>query len=175
MNNIETFIQKHISTVNKNNIILINVGKIVSDHIFINKYNSKKTQAFLNSLQSISNVSVDNKQLVKTYNSNNTVFELYSKKIMNYSYKTKDTQQITYKHIDCKLTYMYIDTKPCLHSNYNYDLIEEKEIIIVHYKNLFDIHIVKYTNSTYSIHIRIYKPIEQINLLDNITTVLQLL
>ena len=175
MNTLETFIQKHISSVNKNNIITINIGKKVSEQIFINKYNSKKTKLFLDNLKKISNVSIDTPQRIKTYFSNNNVFELYSKKIMNFSYKTEDTEELTYKHIDCKLTYMHINTKPCLHSNYNYDLIEEKELIIAHYKNIFDIHIVKYTNSTYSIHIRIFKPVDHINLLDNISTIFQLL
>jgi len=175
LDTLTTFIQTHISAVNKNNTINIHIGKIISDQIFINKHTSTYIQTLLHTLENVPNVTIDTPQYIQSYCVNNTVFKIYSNKFVNYSYTTEYTTQLTYNNIDCKLTFMHMNTKPNVDSHYKYNLIEEQEEIIIHYKHYFDITIVKYVNSSYGINIIIYKPIDQTKLLPAITSVLQLL
>ena len=175
INNIESFIEKYISTVNKNNVISIHIGTIVSKQLFINKHRSQKINTIIRSLRSIPNVTIDPPQYIKSYCTNNTISIMYPNKVINYSYIIKDTIQLKGTHIDYTLSYIIINNKPNLNSNYNYNLIEEKEEITIHYKNYFDIILTKYSNTSYSVQLYIQKPIDKSILLENINYVLTLL
>tara|TARA_B110000967_G_C18600207_1_gene418836 strand:- start:395 stop:607 length:213 start_codon:yes stop_codon:yes gene_type:complete len=69
---------------------------------------------------------------------------------------------------------MNINTKPTLQSNFQYNVIEEKEEINIQYKNYFSIILTKYPNQSYGCSIKIIKPIEKNILLENITYILEL-
>ena len=83
---LETFISNHISTINKNNIIYIDLGKIVSQNIFTNNHREERIHAYIHSLEKTSNVTIEEPLYIKSYFANNTVLEIYPKKISNYSY-----------------------------------------------------------------------------------------
>ena len=170
----DTFIETYISTVNKNNVITIDIGTSISDAIFINKHTYNTIQNILEHLTQKKNVTISKPILVKTYRNNNTVFNIYNNKIINYSYTTTDTVNTRYNHIDCKLIYININTKPTLQSNFQYNVIEEKEEINIQYKNYFSIILTKYPNQSYGCSIKIIKPIEKNILLENITYILDL-
>jgi hypothetical protein len=170
----DTFIEKYISTVNKNNIFTIDIGTYISDAIFINKHTSTTIHNILETLKKKKNVTISKPTLVKTYYNNNTVCNIYKNKVINYSYTTTDSVHTQYKHIHCKLMYMNINTKPTLQSNFQYNLIEETEEIIIQYKNYFSIILTKYPNLSYGCTIKIVKPIEKKLLLENITYILDL-
>ena len=117
---------------------------------------------------------MDKPQIIKSYFTNNTVLDIYHNKIINYSYTSDKTIQYKYNNIHCKIIYITINNRPNLNSYYNYILIEDKEEMIFHYKNMFDIIINKFSNKTYSIKIKIQKPIEDSILLENINYIIDL-
>ena len=69
----DTFIEKYISTVNKNNIFTIDIGTYISDAIFINKHTSTTIHNILETLKKKKNVTISKPTLHKTY---------YNKKIV---------------------------------------------------------------------------------------------
>lgn len=174
LDTLDTFIKNNISTINKNHNIYIDFGQIISEHIFENKHTYALINRFISSLKKMHNVTMDKPQIIKSYFTNNTVLDIYHNKIINYSYTSDKTIQYKYNNIHCKIIYITINNRPNLNSYYNYILIEDKEEMIFHYKNMFDIIINKFSNKTYSIKIKIQKPIEDSILLENINYIIDL-
>ena len=67
----DTFIETYISTVNKNNVITIDIGTSISDAIFINKHTYNTIQNILEHLTQKKNVTNKKPIIVKTYRKNN--------------------------------------------------------------------------------------------------------
>lgn len=171
---LDDFIKNHISSINKNNVMTIDIGTIISKQIFMNKHQPSKIHKVIETLNHTPNVSIDSPQHIKSYFINNTILDIYPNKIMNYSYTTHNTVAFSYKHIDCKLIYMTINNKPSLNSHYEYNLIEDTEQVVIHYKNYFDIIISHLPNTTCQFQIKINKPHEQDILIQHIQDVLKL-
>ena len=172
------YIKKHISKINKNNFMVIDIGKCISKTIFQNKHKNDKITTILTRLSnnSTNHIKIEPKEIVKSYFINNTILEIYSDKIHNYSYKVKDTNTFNLSSIDYKISILNINNNPNLTSNYNYNLIEEHIETIIHFKNIFDIILKQFTHSNtyYCFKIKIKKPIEYSLLIENINTILSL-
>lgn len=175
MNN--DFIKENISKINKNNIMIIDIGSTISDSIFINKHTYQKINSFISSISSNHSIKINKKNLVKSYFKNNVIIEMYEKKINNYSYHISNTHLYNYNTNNYKVSILDINNSPNITSNYTYDLIESSIELIIQYKNMFEIVLKQFTeqDSFYRIALKIKKPLSYDILINELTYILSLL
>ena len=174
----DDFIKENISSINKNKIMVIDVGTNVSDTIFTNKHTHQKIKKILSTLyhNPESSIKIHNKKKVKSYFINNVVLEMYDTKINNYSYHVSKTNTRSHNALDYKVSILDINNSPNITSNYTYDMIESSIETIIQYNNILDIVITQFTeqDSFYRFTIKIKKPLEYTLLIKEIETILSL-
>ena len=174
----DDFIKENISTINKNKIMVIDVGTNVSETIFTNKHTYQKINKILATLSNNrdSSIKINKKNQVKSYFINNVVLEMYNTKINNYSYHVSKTNTRSHNTLDYKVSILDINNSPNITSNYTYDMIESSIETIIQYNNILDIVVTQFTeqDSFYRFTIKIKKPLEYIMLLKEIETILSL-
>ena len=174
----DDFIKENISTINKNKIMVIDVGTNVSETIFTNKHTYQKINKILATLSNNhdSSIKINKKKRVKSYFINNVVLEMYDTKINNYSYHVSKTNTRSHNALDYKVSILDINNSPNITSNYTYDMIESSIETIIQYNNILDIVVTQFTeqDSFYRFTIKIKKPLEYMMLLKEIETILSL-
>jgi len=174
----DDFIKENISTINKNKIMVIDVGKIVSETIFTNKHMYQKINKILSTLSNNrdSSIKIHKKTQVKSYFLNNVVLEMYNTKINNYSYNVSKTNTRSHNALDYKVSILDINNSPNITSNYTYDMIESSIETIIQYNNILDIVVTQFTeqDSFYRFTIKIKKPLDYTMLIKEINTILSL-
>ena len=102
----DDFIKENISTINKNKIMVIDVGTNVSETIFTNKHTYQKINKILATLSNNhdSSIKINKKKRVKSYFINNVVLEMYDTKINNYSYHVSKTNTRSHNALDYKVS-----------------------------------------------------------------------
>ena len=171
-------IKENISKINKNNIMVIDIGSRVSDNIFINKHTHQKINKLISTISNnnTSSITIQTKCLVKSYFIKNIILDIYDSKINNYSYTVSTTKVYTNNNNDYKVSILAINNNPNLTSNYNYDLIEHSIQTVVQYNNIFDIVLTQFseTDTFYRFTLKIKKPLEHALLMKEINYILSL-
>jgi len=174
----DDFIKENISSINKNKIMVIDVGTNVSDTIFTNKHTHQKIKKILSTLyhNPESSIKIHNKKKVKSYFINNVVLEMYDTKINNYSYHNSNTIICSYNNNDYKVSIWDINNNPNITSNYTYDMIESSIETTVQYNNILDIVLTQFTkhDSFYRVAIKIKKPLNYEMLIKELEYILTL-
>lgn len=95
----ETYIKDNISIANKNNQIIIRIGKEICDGIFDIKFTKPTIENFLTSLSKYYNLDQGKNTNLKIYSNQNSITEIdnFQNKI-HYSYETDNNQIFNYKH-----------------------------------------------------------------------------
>ena len=136
----EQFIDKYISIVNKNNNIIIKLGKTLHN-VFDTKLTEDDLGRFMTNLYNKYPHIKKNKvnQHKRTYKYKNTVTELNKKIYDHYSYSVIATDVIEFKNIDIKLNIIKKEyQEECLPSIYNYNSIENLEELKSEHKQRFN-------------------------------------
>jgi|TARA_B110000208_G_C11541653_1_gene348221 hypothetical protein len=171
-------IKENISKINKNNIMVIDIGSRVSDAIFINKHTHHKINTIISTISnnSTSSSTIHTKCLVKSYFIKNIILDIYDKKINNYSYTVSATEVCTTNNKDYKVSILAINNNPNLTSNYKYNLIEHSLQTVIQYNNIFDIVITQFTEADtfYRFTLKIKKPLEHSLVMKEINYILSL-
>ena len=172
------FIKENISSINKNKIMLIDLGKNISDSIFTNKHTYQNIKTIISSINSNNNCSIkiNKSEIVKSYFKNNIILEVYNKKINNYSYIVSSSNTFSHNNLDYKVSIININNSPNITSNYKYNMIEKSIETIINYNNILDIIIKQYTkkDSFCRFIIKIKKPIEYDILINEINYIISL-
>ena len=169
----EDFIKTHISKINKNNILNINIGKIMDENIFNKKINANTIDNFLDKLSIINSKTYLSKYYTqKIYKHKNNIIKV-SKTKTYYSYKESIVKIVKKTPFDLSLSICEIDnniTGPI--SVLKYHSIELKDILNIDF-NLFNIVISKFDKYfTFSINIK--KPNNYSKIISTINEILQI-
>ena len=179
------FIYTNISLINKNNSIIIKLGKRIEDTIFNNKLSKNTIDIFLkNCIQK--SIHFSKVPTVHTYKYLNNIIEISNKKHYYYSYKTLDYLIIGNKSNDMLLTLnSCIKNESNVVSVYNYNSITLKEEYTSTINNLFTICInnyIEYDNNNivknsnyYTISIIIKKPSNYNKLMTKLEEIINLI
>lgn len=176
----ENFIHEHISIINKNNILVIQVGK-KKDAIFDTRLEKKNIEHFIANLYDkyphIKKFRVNtNKQI---YKHKNTVTEVDNNNYENYSYVISESKTVTENNKDFKLNVvkkLYQDE--CVPSVYKFHHIENLEEYSVDINNLLNVVITNNKceeDEWYSIKLEIKKPNNSKKLYSKITSIINML
>jgi K+/H+ antiporter YhaU regulatory subunit KhtT len=176
----DNFINKHISIVNKNNTIILKIGKINNNQFNI-RLSEHKIKQFMSKLYEkyphIKKYRVNSDK--KIYKYKNSITEINRKGYEYYSYELKDTQIVQFNDNNIKLVLLNKkDQDECLSSIYKYHVIENIEEYCMDINNMFNIIIsnIEYeSNRWFTITIEIKKPNIPKKICHKITQILELI
>ena len=177
----EDFITNNISIINKNNNLIIKVGK-KNNGTFINKVSHKVVEVFMSNIYQkfphIKKFKVNTNK--KIYKNKNSLTIVDNRNYDNYTYRIINSEII--KNINQYDLHLSVvkkeDQDECVTSLYEYHDIEKIEKYIIDINNLFNVIITNTTNnrdSWFSIVIEIKKPNSSKKLYNKILSVINML
>ena len=180
----ENFITNNISIINKNNNLIIRIGKKCNGN-FINKFSQQSMETFMNNIYQkfpyITKFRVNTDK--KIYKSKNSLTIIDSKNYENYTYRIINSEVI--KNVDPKNQYdLHLsvikkeDQDECVSSIYKYHDIEKIEEYIIDINNLFNIVITntRHNEDTwFSVIIEIKKPNNSKKICNKILSIINML
>ena len=148
----ETYIKDNISIANKNNQIIIRIGKEICDGIFDIKFTKTTIENFLTSLSKYYNLDQGKNTNLKIYSNQNSITEIdnFQNKI-HYSYETDNYQIFNYKYDVSIYILKKLKYDDSLISIYKYNNIIDTQLYSLDINGLFTLNInnQKLNNSSY--------------------------
>ena len=170
-----SFIQKHISIVNKNNHIVLNVGKRFTDQIFDQKLSKETIENFLQNLKNNFNpyFKTTFENIYSTRNFNVIISRNVRK---SYTYEIADSIIEDFNNYSALLKFEnLLDFQEDAISINSYESIETRQILRAEINNMIHLEISEYESGYFTISIIIKKPNDYSKLVQKIKTIISLI
>lgn len=153
-----SFIQNHISIVNKNNHIVLNLGKKCTEQIFEQKFNKKTIENFLQNLKNNFNPYFKT-SFEKVYSTRNYNITISKKVRSSYTYEITDSIIEDFNNCSALLKLKkLLDFQEDAISTNSYQTIETRQILRAEINNMIHLEISEYDLGYFTISIIVKKP-----------------